>query len=524
MAIDPRIPPSPAAAEPLPDLPEDRRLESGRRAAWLSGGMMFTAVVAVWAVLQFATPAPVGVDGYYHLRMAQLIRNSGWMVEFRWLPLTILSPSAFYDHHLLYHLLLAPFAWGDPSAGGAAGLALGGKLASVLIAALASLAVWLGLHRRVRWAGLWTLGLFALSEAFLYRLSMPRAQSASLLLLVIGFFLLVDRRDLWLVPLGFVYVWLYDAFPLLLLISAARVAADLVVERRLNLRPVVYGAVGITLGLVLNPYFPRDVVFVLRHLLPKLGALEIPVGNEWYPYDAWTLVTNSGLAYAAFGAGLYFLGKRPGRIDRMSVMAFLVAAVFGLAFLRARRFAEYFPPFSLIFLAISASPWLERLKESGPWHRLRIPAIFAALFIVPLGWTTLQAHQTIADSSPLDRYGAAASWMAGHSRVGDMVFLTDWDDFPRLFFYDTTNAYVLGLDPTYLQLADETLYDDWVAITRGEVKRPSLMISARFGARYVFSDLGHGAFLTQARIDPGLEEVYRDRSAIIYRVLASGEG
>jgi hypothetical protein len=297
----------------------------------------------------------------------------------------------------------------------------------------------------------------------------------------------------------------------------------MVVERRLNLRPVVYAAAGITLGLVLNPYFPRDIVFVLRHLLPKLGALDIPVGNEWYPYDAWTLATNSGLAYAAFGAGLYFLGKRPGRIERVSVMAFLVAAVFGLVFLRARRFAEYFPPFSLIFLAVSASPWLERLAESSSRLRRRIPAVMAALLIVPLGWTTVQAYPTIADSSPLDRYGAAASWMARHSRTGDLVFQTDWDDFPRLFFYDTTNAYVLGLDPTYLQLADELLYDDWVAITRGEVELPSRMISARFDARYVFSDLQHEAFLARAQADPGLEEVYRDRSAIIYRVLASSE-
>jgi hypothetical protein len=112
--------------------------------------------------------------------------------------------------------------------------------------------------------------LFALSEAFLYRMSMPRAQSASLLLLVIGFFLLVDRHDLWLVPLGFVYVWLYDAFPLLLLISAARVAADLVVERRLN--PTLAG--GLRRGrdharACAQPPVPRDVVFVLRHLLPS---------------------------------------------------------------------------------------------------------------------------------------------------------------------------------------------------------------------------------------------------------------
>jgi hypothetical protein len=511
------------AVERKPDLPRPGRTESVLRTNWAPGLAVFSVAATVLAVLQFATPALVGVDGYYHLRMAQLIRSVGWLPEFRWLPLTILSPAAYYDHHLLYHLLLAPFAWGDPSAGGATALALGGKLASVLIAALAFLAVWLGLRRRVRWAWLWTFGLFALSEAFLYRMSMPRAQSASLLILVVVFFLLVDRRDAWLAPLGFAYVWLYDAFPLLLLLSLARVVADTVVERRLNLRPVLYAGFGISLGLLLNPYFPRDVVFVLRHLVPKLGSPEIPVGNEWYPYDAWTLVTNSGLAFAAFGAGLFFLGKRPGRIDRTVVMALLLAAAFGLLYLRARRFAEYFPPFSLIFLAVTASPWLERLADSAPHLRRRIPAIMAALLLVPLGWTTVQAHRTIAGSASLERYGAAASWMARHSRPGELVFLTDWDDFPRLFFYDTTNAYVIGLDPTYLQLADGALYDDWVAVTRGEVEQPSHMIAARFGARYVFSDLQHAAFLGRAQADPGLEEVYRDRSAIIYRVLASGE-
>jgi len=69
--------------------------------------------------------------------MAQLIRTAGWLPGFRWLPLTILSPSGYYDHHFLYHVLLAPFAWGDPSTpSGAAALALGGKLASILFTSL----------------------------------------------------------------------------------------------------------------------------------------------------------------------------------------------------------------------------------------------------------------------------------------------------------------------------------------------------------------------------------------------------
>jgi len=496
---------------------------AARRAALATGVGLWAGITALLLLVQFGSPALVGVDGYYHLRMAQLMRAEGWLPEFRWLPMTILSPAGYYDHHFLYHLLMVPFAWGDPAAGGAARLALGGKVASVAIASLAFLTFWAGLRRRVRWAAIWTLGLFAVSEAFLYRMSMPRAQAASLLLLLTAFFLLAERRFIFLAPLGFAYVWLYDAFPLLLLFAACSLAADLALERRFDARPLLYAGVGIGLGLLINPYFPRNLVFIVQHLVPKLGQPGIPVGNEWYPYDTWTLMTNSGPAFVALGAGLFFLGKRGGRLDRATLMALLLAAVFGLLFLKARRFAEYSPPFSLLLLALTASPWLEQFAKRRRDLRRRLALSVAAVLVLPLGWTTWHARQAVAASAPLERYGQAATWLASHSRPGDLVFQTDWDDFPRLFFYNTTNAYILGLDPTYLQLADEDLYDEWVAITRGRIERPSASIGPRFGARFVFTDLLHEAFLVQAEADPGLREIYRDRTVVIFAVLPRGE-
>lgn len=492
-------------------------------AALATGVGLWGGMTALLVVVQFGTPALVGVDGYYHLRMAELIRAEDWLPEFRWLPLTILSPAAYYDHHFLYHLILAPFAWGDPAAGGAARLALGGKIASVLIASLAFLAVWVGLRRHVRWAAIWTLGLFALSEAFLYRMSMPHAQSASLLLLVIAFFLLVERRAVWLAPLGFAYVWLYDAFPLLLLVAASSLASDLILQRRMDARPILYAGLGIGLGLLVNPYFPRNLAFILQHLVPKLGQPGIPVGNEWYPYDTWALLTNSGPAFAAIGVGIFSLGKREARLDRATLMALLLTAVFGALFLRARRFAEYSPPFSLVFLALAASPWLGGWVDRRPELRRRLPLALAVFLALPLSWMTWQARQAVAGSAPLDRYGHAAAWLARHSRTGDLVFQTDWDDFPRLFFYNTTNRFTVGLDPTYLQLADEDLYEEWAAITRGEVERPSRAIGSRFGARFVFTDTQHEDFLEVAEDDPGLREIYRDRTAVVFAVLPRGE-
>jgi hypothetical protein len=70
-----------------------------------------------------------------------------------------------------------------------------------------------------------------------------------------------------------------------------------------------------------------------------------------------------------------------------------------------------------------------------------------------------------------------------------------------------------------LQLYTAELYDRWVEITDGKVSQPSKDIIARFGSSYVITDLAHKAFLAKANDDPGLEKVYEDEEAVVYRVV-----
>jgi hypothetical protein len=98
------------------------------------------------------------------------------------------------------------------------------------------------------------------------------------------------------------------------------------------------------------------------------------------------------------------------------------------------------------------------------------------------------------------------------------VFQTDWDDFPRLYYYNTHNTYLIGLDPTYMQIYNPELYALWVDVTRGKVEIPSDVINDRFGASYVVTDLTHLAFIKQAKADPGMEEVYRDSNAAVFQL------
>src|SRR3990172_9462970 len=113
---------------------------------------LFVVFAALFAVVQFATPGIADNDGYYHIKMGLLVREQGLKPPFVWLPLSILSRDAFYDHHLLYHVYLSLFA-GDTSP---QALTLGAKIAALITPALAFVAIWWLLRGQgVRWASIW---------------------------------------------------------------------------------------------------------------------------------------------------------------------------------------------------------------------------------------------------------------------------------------------------------------------------------------------------------------------------------
>jgi len=503
-----------------------QRISTATLRTLLTGFVLLGIFIGFLSVIQFSTPDMPDNDGFYHIKLAYLMRTEGLKPAFPWLPLSILNAREFYDHHFLFHVALIPFTFGD--------LRLGAKWASVIFAGLAFLAVWRLLYsQRVPFASLWSFGLLAVSEAFLYRMSITRAQSLSLAVLAIGLNWLLARKYSRLFFLGFGYVWLYNAFPLLLAVAGVYTAALWLVERRLNLRPLLYTAAGIGAGLIVNPYFPYNIVFAYQHFLPKLvETTAVSVGNEWYPYDTGQLLGNSPLALLAFAGGALALGLAGRRMDVRTAAGFGLACLFGLMLFQARRFIEYFPAFALIFAAFAWSPVIESCREKASveglafqkaWAgrlKLYLPALILALLLLPGLWTTVTAARaSLRTSKPYTLYAGASAWLAANTPAGSRVFQTDWDDFPRLFYYNTHNTYLIGLDPTYLQLYDAGLYNTWVLVTQGKIKQPSQPIASTFGARYVLTDLQHQGFLGQARRDPGLVEMYADRDAVVFQVV-----
>ena len=505
---------------------------------WISGFLLLAIFIFILSLIQFSTPNLVGNDGYYHIKMADLMRVQGLKPFFPWLPLTILNPGEFSDHHFLYHVFLMPFTIGD--------LILGAKWASVLFASIAFLSIWWLLrNQHIPFAGLWSLGLLAISEAFIYRMSMPRAQSLSLAILVLGLNFLLQKKFWYLLPLSFIYVWLYDAFPLMVVFAIIYIISDWLIAGKLDIQPLVFVLIGVTLGLLINPYFPDNIVFGARHLLPKLiGGADVRIGNEWYPYETTQLLENSPLGLLAFLSGVVALGLRSQRMDTRTASTLFLAIFFGLMLFQSRRFIEYFPSFALIFTAMAWAPIISNLKAKSAvqpdidevtqsqssrsrnkWRRSfwMTGGVLAIIIFFGIWFTARDARVNLQNTKPAALYSQASDWLINNTPEGARIFQTDWDDFPRFFFHNTWNTYLIGLDPTYLEIKDPDLFEQWVEITHGREEFASKIIYEKFAAEYVLSDLRHERFIDRANEDPGMVEIYQDGEAIIYRVHLSEE-
>src|SRR6266516_1137325 len=149
----------------------------GRR--WLRAVEPLVALILTALVFSFVQTGRDGIieeDSFYHIKVAALVREHGPRLDFPWLRFTILNESSYTDHHLLFHILQAPFTFVD--------LQLAAKTSAVAFATLAFWGCYLILVRsRVRWAFGWLVVMLAVAHTFLWRQSMARPQSLALLLL-----------------------------------------------------------------------------------------------------------------------------------------------------------------------------------------------------------------------------------------------------------------------------------------------------------------------------------------------------
>jgi hypothetical protein len=105
---------------------------------------------------------------------------------------------------------------------------------------------------------------------------------------------------------------------------------------------------------------------------------------------------------------------------------------------------------------------------------------------------------------------------------GERIFNTNWDKFPKLFFYDTKHTYVYGLDPNYLYSADPEKYKLVKDITEAKIDDAAPLIREKLGANYIFTDAKDNTEMIAKILESGWGEIiYEDDEARIVRIRAT---
>lgn len=527
-----------------------------RQWPWLSYVFVYAAAFALFMVFQ-ASPYFADPDSFYHAKMAMLIRDQGIVHQFPWLQLTVLGQN-YTDQHFLYHVLLIPFVtWFPPL--------VGLKLATVVFGAtLATIFYWACRRLNVRWPILFVI-LFLASRPLTFRISLAKAPSTSLIILLVGLVWMFEYKLKRLFVLAFTYVWYYGGFPLLGLAAGVtsvsswlhnrlvtRHHSDRFVDkllstvgrgsrrmqrRWLNARLFLAVVAGLLVGIIVNPYFPENFTFY-EHQLINIGIINfqkvIGVGNEWYPYGLIDLLANGAFVtllvlIAVVGIILRFRAQ-----SKRSWALFFLALIAFFLTLKSRRYIEYYIPLAMLFSAVSISDTIRGLS----WHRLieqfrrwffrrrlgqAVGVLVAVYLALGFGYVAgRDFHNELRDLHQgfrADKFQTVSQWLSSNTASGSRIVHSDWDEFPVLFYHNTHNTYIIGLDPTFLYKANPDTYWTWADITLGRFRgNLRQAVQDTLQSEYVFVASGHDVMDRQFRGNRDFSLVYQDAEATIYRV------
>lgn len=516
------------------------------------------AIVLIMVLLQFSTSAICcgDWDGYYHIRWSSLLwesfKSGNWLPDFTWLPLTVLSSQDYADHHFFFHLLQIPFLWFfEP--------VMAAKLAAVFYGSLAVFSVyWLMFRYKVDYLLLWLAALLGCANSFFFRINMAKAPPLTIILTIAGIYLLFERKYVWLLPLMFFFVWTYSLFPMLLIAAIIWTIIIAWNERRFEWKPLAYTGGGMILGNIINPYFPTNLWLFWEHFITKfkVGDFAVAVGNEWYPYNGVELLMNFPVALLAVLIGYILFAPRDGKLPEKSSFFLMFVTILLVSQFRSKRFAEYFPPFAILFAAFSFQtfriPYLLQLPEDfkldiEPYldkgkktEKQKLYALFKQISVGLLGvilvawivynlagidltrWVDFKQTGLISNirsNEPNEKYKKAMDWANANIPEGEIIYNCNWDNFPKMFFYDTKHRYVWGLDPNYLYSKNPDLYKLMGEINGGKVEDPAPVIREKFGSRFIFTQAKDNVDFVANCLQSGwCETVYSDEDAIILKI------
>jgi hypothetical protein len=350
----------------------------------------------------------------------------------------------------------------------------------------------------------------------LFRLQMLRPHVAAIM-----FFVLLNvailRKNRWGAAAGgLLFALSYHAvyIPLICLGALAVSAfAAARAERKVLLKVAGWGLGGVGAGILLNPYFPSNLVAAWEIArIPSLMQGELgqaQFGNELYPVPSNVFFHLFLLPMLVAAAGVLAAGgkllqwQRNGSTDwRWAYLVPLTLFFLALCF-QNRRAAEYLLPVSGFLLVLL----LEQVKR---WDWRSITASFALLAAFAGYYGKELVDAALAPVRPWV-YESATAVRAIPPQPEAKVFNCEWDKAPYLLYYRPDLRFIDLLDPSLLYFHRPDVFASREALRLGQVADASGLIQSAFAADFVLCV--NPDVVRQLEFDPGFRRLYPEPAA-----------
>lgn len=476
--------------------------------------------------LTFADP-----DAFYHAKMAVLIKERGIIRDFPWTQFSLYK-NHYIDHHFLYHLFLLPFViFLDPL--------MGLKAATLLFSVLSIfLFYWFLKKFKIKFAFFYSF-LLLLTNIFVFRLSLGKAPVVSLIFLILGTYFIFKNKNIALSVLSFLYVWLYSAWPLILFFALIYSVVGFIlfffkkVSGKPSLKSLFFCSAGLLSGIIINPYFPKNLIYYRQifkmALIPYHKIIEI--GAEWYSCNFIDLAFDAPFIFILLAVALVLFFIFFKKQSQKTFFLLFISLFLFVYTLKARRQAEYFIPFAVSFCAFSLNDSLKGIVLKDYWlkfleifkkRKILIGGLLAYFFIAaPFTAidSAIKTKEILTRRFDFNKLKKASLWLKENTPEKSIVFQSHWGIFPMLFFYNTHNYYLTGLDQTFMYEYNKELYWLWRDIVTGK-KRENIyqIIKYKFNSSYVLADKENLVFNNSLKRDKRFKEIYKDEEVVLYQL------
>jgi hypothetical protein len=471
---------------------------------------------------QWLTPTIWGADGYYHIRLAEMVKKQGVL---KTLPQAKFSyfNGRFANKDFFYHWLLIPFTTSTNIFAGAKWAAwLFGSIFYASLMIIGSFYV-----SPVLWP-LLGLGPF-LSDRFLQTLARPRPMVLAITLGLWGVHYLIQKKIKPLLIVSLLYAWLHITAVLLLVYGLL-----IKIYRTMRGRAMAGKLIGAVLaalliGFVVHPNFPNNWFYfylngiLVPFLAAKTGVLEL--GGEFFPLNTRDYL----LSYPLIVIGLLLMIlievlARPKTRIATQIMI-LIAFMYVFMGFWSQRYIAHGYPFMMLSLGMFLTDWYKDkafasfVKQIKKWiNPLLFLGIMALLVLTASSFKRVLARGR-GEKIINIHYEDMGKWLKKNVPPGELIFHANWSDSQYFIGLNPKNDYFVTMDPVYMWHKNPRLYQLYRAVAFGRIEDPHPILKDAFGVTYGYVGKNYfSALINQIRNDGRFEIVKEDQFGVIFKI------